>query len=291
MNTLSRTNLSLVAIIALLYCLLNLPEQTVPDRLTLSSLHAQDVSDIIIERQNRGEIQLHKKDQQWLVQHPLYAPANHTRIKLLLNVLSQPSYSQYQVSPELDLQQFGLEPASLILRLNQQSFSFGGTEGLSQRRYIQHRGTIHLIDDTVSPLLNSSATSFIDNRLFGDNMQLTQLRLPLVSTQSTTSLEQASTLKLIEGHWSSDTTMSSDQLSTLVANWQHAYALQVTTVSDEQPVQENSHKLLFSFKGVDEEMEVFAHIEESTLVISNPRNRLRYHFPLALAQQLFINKE
>ena len=290
MKTLTLTNLSLVLIIAVLYWLVNLPEQTSPKQAVLSKISVNDINTITIQRQNRDEIQLLKKEGLWFIQQPIQAAANQTRIKLLLNLLSQSSYSQYEINSKYELQQFDLEPASLILKMNQHTFSFGSTENLSQRRYIEHQGIIHLIDDTISPLLNSTATSFIDNRLFSDHLQINQLQLPLLTNNPITELETI-TINMEDGHWNSDYPTSADKLSTLIDNWQHAYALQVSVVKDKQSSQDTAHKLFVSFAGVDEKMELLLHIHKSTFTLTNPLSQLQYHFPLATIHQLFINKE
>ena len=292
MRTLTLTNLSLILIIAVLYWQINLPKKTVAEHTILSNMNANDISDITIYRQDRDEIQLSKKEGRWFIKHPLQAAANQTRIKLLLNVLSQKSYNQYKVHSEQDLQKFNLDPPLLILNMNQHSFRFGNTESLSQHRYIQHQGLIHLIDDVVSPLLNSTAASFVNNRLFAEHLQIRQLQLPLLKNNPIKEIKaETITITMKDGHWYSDYPNSADQLSTLIANWQHAYAMQVSVATDEQIMQENAHKLSISFEGIDNAMDILLHINESTLTLTKPLTRLQYHFPLATVHQLFILKE
>lgn len=253
----------------------------------LSNLTATDIQSITITKPNGDIISLAKDPAGWQLSQPFSAIANQTRLELLLSLLNTNSYAQHQLQPDDMLSSFGLDDTSTTITFNDNVFKFGAVEPISRHRYVLSNQTIHLIKDQISPLLNTRAASFIDNRLISANDIIDKLIIPLRTHDNALSDAQTVITKN-DGHWQSTVgSLSSDQLTQLVDLWQHAYALQVEplpfyAISEHVPknVQIWYH---------DEEEPVSFHIElnEKTLFIINPQHHLKYQFPTAFAQQLF----
>jgi len=275
------TNGLLLLFIIAIYWFVNYEPIEVNAHKTLSSLSIDQVHTINIKRINRDDILLTKIEDQWLITQPIQASANPTRVKLILALLSTISHSQFKPAPSHSLQQFDLDPHKISVQINDQVFNFGDVEPLSQYRYIQYNDRIHLVDDTVAPLLNATASSFINNRLLPDDLHITKLTLPAILAQDGASKEVV--LELQDGHWmSSDSTLSSDDLTILIDAWQHAYAIQVLPATDTiigQPI---------TVKFNDQtNIELLLQFDTRSMSIINRTKKLKYQFPLANKHQFF----
>jgi hypothetical protein len=280
----------LIVIIALYYFVNYEPELKPVSKQTLSTLQVSDVTDIVISRLGRDQIHLVKDNKHWQLTQPIKARANDVRVNLILDLLTTPSYAQLKLTSQVNVKQFDLDPVKLSLQLNQQQFQFGGIETLSKHRYVQHNDVIHLLDDKLAPLLNASASSFIDNRLFTNDLQISKIELPSTSSESHNRTNRV-TIALSEGHWTADLLgFSSDKLTTLVNAWQHAYAMQVILLSNDEIKQMTGEEVTVNFKN-GSSTQLLVQMTDTNVTMVNLKNKLKYQFPISIKQQLFPNKD
>jgi len=287
MKTSYLTNLILIVVVGLLYWLNAHEAEDGKTTTTLSQVSTKSIDNIIISQSKRDDIILAKQGEVWQLTHPIQTHANPTRINLLLSLLSSHTYRQQTVSEQQNLEQFGFNNNSTRLQLADQLFVFGGVEPISQQRYLLHNDIIYLIEDTISPLLNTSASSFIDNRLL-PNSHITKLTLPLYQQQDITN--NTLTVSLSEGHWKSNPKHASGKLISLVDSWQHAYALQVIpfdTIS-EKLVQYVKHNVLIWLENRTAPLQLTLYLSDNALFIVNTELKLAYQFPRMLYQQLLL---
>lgn len=276
------TNLVLLAIVLTLLWLSQREQPDSTQTSQLSSLSAQAVKLIRIERPGKATISLQQQEQQWTLSEPFSAPANQTRINLLLSLLSAPLHGQFHPTDDSALAQFGLNEPQVVLTMNDQQFAFGSTEPLNQNRYILHEERIYLIQDDVTPLLTATAGSFVDNRLIAEQRPLRQLDLPASNTSTDTIR-----LSKRDGQWHSDPAgISSDDIKALVDSWQHAYAMQVRYLSAEELSKLPTPQISLWFEDVSKPMELIMQSNAQNIQLINPEQQLQYDFPLALQAQL-----
>ncbi|PHS26223.1 MAG: hypothetical protein COA83_04105 [Methylophaga sp.] len=279
-------NILLIALVFSLYWFVN---QEAPKQLQGQGLTATthgDITKITILRDGLDTISIQKNASNWRLVHPINAPANNTRIKLLLSILNTNSHAQLSHADNATQTQLGFNDSSTILKLNEDNFQFGNIESISKRRYVLHNDVIHLIDDNVAPLLNANAASFIDNKLIALNHQISKLSLPTLNTDQTLSTHTI-TIEQKEGHWKSDNNkLSSDQLTILIDAWQHAYALQVLPLSTASVPASEPHNIVVWFQNQTEPVELQLQQDNRTLYLNSPSQQLSYQFPIALLQQL-----
>ncbi|NOQ94929.1 MAG: DUF4340 domain-containing protein [Methylophaga sp.] len=279
------TNLVLLLLIFGLYWFINQESEVITTGNLISSLPVKQANTIRIQRHNRDDIVIHKENEQWIIKQPIQAPANKVRINLILNLLTVASHSQFKPNPSQSLQQFDLEPTKVRLYINDHSFDFGNIEPLSKYRYIHHNATIYLVDDTIAPLLNANAASFINNRLFSGDQHISKLTLPALIHQDSHSL--ATTIKLKESHWtSSNTELSTDALTTLIENWKNAYAMQVLPITSKEIQRSIGQTIAIEFNN-HSSINLLLQFDSRSLSLINPETHLKYQFPLPTAQQLF----
>jgi len=278
------TNIVLLLLIIGLYWFINQKPAEIENH-RLSTLHAEQVSTINIQRHNRDDIELNKQGEYWFITQPIQASANTTRVNLILDLLSSRSHSQLKLDSTSSLQQFDLDPAQITLLINNQRFEFGNIEPLSKNRYIRYNNLVHLISDTVAPLLNSNAASFINNRLFAEELSITKLSLPDIVNENIQL--SALSISLEEGHWqSSDATLSADQLTTLVTVWQHAYAMQVFPLTADKIEKEMGQNIMVEFDNRTT-AKLLLQFSNRSMSLIDPDKKLKYQFPLSTTQQFF----
>lgn len=279
------TNLLLLVVAVLLIWLMT-ESNSPPSVITISdSIDPTQVTEIEIQRREQQTIQL-QQDQQWQLVQPVKARANQTRIKLLLSLLEQPVQTPIPVTENTNLAEFGLAQPSLTLLFNQQKFAFGDTESLSGQRYIQHNQQIYLIHDDISPLLGASASSFVDNRLLDPVSQIQSIQLPALHDDNAQSQTSALSIYQQDNNWlASPDNYTQDQLTTLIQNWQQAYAMQVvinadTDLADDKPV------VLIELADNTQRKFVVSHNNDS-LTLTDPQLQLQYQFPAQIINALF----
>lgn len=280
-------NLGLIILLAGLYWFNNHSDVPSSADTKLTLIDSETVEHIIISQANRAEIILDKTAGQWQLIAPLTAHANPTRINLLLSLLTINTGRQQAITKGQDLSPFGLTKDSVSLTLGQQHFLFGNIEPISQHRYVLHNETLYLLKDTISPLLNTNASSFIDNRLIPEGQNLAQITIPFYQQQTLSN--QTITLSLIDGHWQTEQHLTADKQVELVDNWHHARALQVIPLdaiaSEFEP---STYHANLTFDDPTEPMKLALHLNEASFFIINEKAKLAYQFPKMLYQTLLL---
>lgn len=283
------TNLILIILIIGLYWFNNNANQPKTEMEQLTTIVSSDIHHISISRLDSTDVELEKSTSGWQITKPIKAPANTKRIELLLSFLETPSYAQIEADDAM-LSKFQLKPANIVLTLDHYTVEFGAIETLSKHRYVLIDNMIHLITDRVTPLLSANATSFIENKLISNKNIITKIALPLLNTDNTL-LSETVIIKNNNGHWQSNlSTISTDTLTALVENWQHAYALQVQPLKTNVQAAPSSHKVLIWFNNEQQVTEYDLKISSNALFIVNQQQQLNYQFTLASLAQLLPSK-
>ncbi|HEC60321.1 hypothetical protein LCGC14_0887860 [marine sediment metagenome] len=282
------TNLLLLALIIGLYWFntADTDKPMVNEMPKLTGLNSNDIHSITISRPNTTDIVLEKSTVGWQITQPIKAVANTIRVELLLSFLNTPSYGQIIVTKPNELTQFELAPANLVLTLDKLNVKFGGIEPISQHRYVLLNNEVHLITDRITPLLHANAASFIENRLIAKDMLITKLVLPQLNSANTISAESV-TIENSNGHWQSNlSAIKTDQLTALVQNWQHAYALQVLPQKESTAPSTPTHKVQIWFNNQPSPTEYELTVSDNALFITDSKQQLNYQFTLASIAQL-----
>lgn len=279
------TNLILISLIIGLYWFNTTDNSVVNTMPLLSTLTSGSIHNITISRPNNADIVLKKSASGWRIIQPIKAIANNTRVELLLGFLNTPSYAQINVNDNNPLAQFELEPANLTLTLDTHQMKFGGIEPISKHRYILVDHVIHLITDRVTPLLYANAASFIENKVIAKDSIITKLVLPQLSANNSLSAESI-IIENNNGHWQSNIpTITTNQLTAFVENWQHAYALQVLPLKENVSITTMTPKVHIWFKNQVLPTEYVLSLSENALFIIDPQQQLSYQFTLASLSQ------
>ena len=280
-------NLILITVLVGLYWFINDEPTSNTATTPLTNISNEAIHHITISQTNRVDIVLKKLKQQWQLITPITARANQNRIKILLSILTIQPYRQQTIIAGQNLSQFGINKDSTNLVLNDHHFIFGDIEPIEQRRYVQHNNDLYLLEDTISPLLNTSASSFIDNRLIQAQQHITKLTIPHYQQQSL--LKQTTSLQLNNGQWQSDSKQSADKLVEIIDNWQHAAALQVIPLDAlASTLQPSPFHAIVQLKEQNEPIKLTLHLSKTHFFIINEQTELAYHFRKASYQTLLL---
>jgi hypothetical protein len=279
-------NLSLIFLLAGLYWFNNHSNEQTGLSTRLTNTDSKIIQRITISQVSRADIVLDKIADQWFLSAPLIANANPTRINLLLSLLNIKTERQLTVTHDQDLSPFGLTENSTQLVLGQKHFKFGNIEPISKQRYVLHNQTIYLLEDRISPLLNTNASSFIDNRLIPAKQEITAIDLPLHQDQSLST--QTVALKLVDGHWQTEQDFTADKLVELIDNWGYARALQVIPLDAIATKFKPAHFYVNLILDNEEAMRLTLHLNDSSFFIINESTKLAYQFPQAMYLTLLL---
>lgn len=147
----SRTliNIGLFVLVALLGAIAvydpGLEEQT-RTTLPLTQLQPDEIHTIRLSNPGNLSIELEKRDGVWHMTAPRKAAANADKIRQLLGIAITASHSRFPL-PKERLAEFGLEPASIRLQLNELVLEFGDNDPLNFRRYVRIGDQLHLISN------------------------------------------------------------------------------------------------------------------------------------------------
>ena len=281
-------NLVLIIVIIGLYWLNNTAHQPQIEMAQLTTIVRNDIHHISISRLDSTDVELEKVTSGWQITKPIKAPANTKRIELLLSFLETPSYAQIEADDAM-LSKFELKPANIVLTLDDYTVAFGAIEPLSKHRYVLIDNMIHLITDRVTPLLNANATSFIENKLIANKNIITKMALPVLNNNIV--LSESVIIENNNGHWQSDlSTISTDTLTALVENWQHAYALQVRPLKQSNEIDSSVHKVYLWFNHEKQAVKYHLKLSDNALFIFNEQQQLSYQFTRSIVAQLLPNQ-
>jgi len=284
MKTSYLTNIILLLIIVALFAVSQQQDPAHPVETSLTNIQARNDKKITIRRQDSTDIELQQTKSHWQLTHPIQAPANTTRINLLLSLLTTTPHRETIANNNEFLAQLGLYPETLSLQLDQHHFTFGDLEPISKGRYILYNDTVYLIDDHISSLLKVNAASFIDNQLIAKTTPITQLKMPLLTNNKL--VDELIITNNSSAEISSSPAYSSGTLNKLVQQWQQVTALQVTSSQHQLP---QANKVLLWTKNSASPTEMLIQLDERKLIITNINKQLSYHFPAAVATQLFLS--
>ena len=156
-------NLGLFALVALLGAIaiyepgLEEHSRTLPP---LTSMQPEEIHRIRLSNPGNLSIVLEKKDGQWRMTTPQEAAANTDKIQQLLGIATTSSHSRFPL-PKERLAEFGLEPGSIHLQLNELVLEFGNNDPLNFQRYVRIGDQLHLISNGFHHHLMASVDAYL----------------------------------------------------------------------------------------------------------------------------------
>jgi len=258
-----------------LYLTFTSPDKDVVESVPISTVPAEQISNIRIERKDREAIHFSKDGDTWMMRAPFEVRARPQRIESLLGLLTSPSVDQLDAG-QTALDRMNLQSPEVILRLDDEVFAFGDVNPLDQTRYVLYRDTIHLINDHLYPQLTTGAGFFIDTKVVPDDAAISVVQYPQFRL-----LRQ-------EDRWQleSQLDISDERVQQLGRVWSELRAGNVREYEPLDPLYEISVTL------DNGEIIDYAVISDlPTLILARPDLKLQYHIPEYLSEQLFPRED
>ena len=265
--------LMLIVVLGLVATVVYKPGIEVPtENASLTTLNSGDINHIGIIRAD-GTVKFERRDATWWVtgDHPM--PADQHQVDRLLYLSELRPVRSYP-SSELDVKQLRLEPASVIVLLNDTELHFGATEPLDSLRYVRSADRVSLINDNIQNILQGSRIQFASRKLLPEGADIVGLTIPNLKLTKTEA-----------GRWLSEPEpkhTSADAVPKLLTAWTTTSALRVSnyqTSEHNTPVRielANGEHLQFELRQSDNET-----------VLARPDLGLQYHLFESTAKGLF----
>jgi hypothetical protein len=199
-------------------------KEPVPAPTRLTQLTPATITHIHIKRVTGKDIELVKEaNGQWWMHNPYHLPANEFRVQSLLRLTEAESLSSHDLK-QLQSTTYGLDQPRAIVTFDRSTqISFGDTEPLQQRRYVQIGDQLHTIMDTFYYQAAANPTIYLNHALLPPTASIIKLVLPDLQ------------LALKEGQWQrtpSHPDYSADASVELINNWRHAQALELRAIDE-----------------------------------------------------------
>lgn len=193
----------------------------------LTSLDADKIHTIVIEREDIGSIKLNKHNNNWNIEAPYQLPANTLRVNTITALADKRSYLQFQVT-DAELSRYQLDKPPVSIWLNDHKFVLGNTDPIKQQRYAMNvsdnlasgNNTVHLINGIIFYQLRAALDTFISPALLPP-----QAKINSISWSD-------KTLTMEKGSWHltpEAPEVSSDSIAQLIQFWKQAQASKVET--------------------------------------------------------------
>lgn len=189
-----------------------------PAPIKLTTVLPEQIKHIQIESAGKPTLTLEKQDGHWRITAPQALPADDGRVNSLLRLVQETSQARFTARPE-ELRKYKLEHPAIRLTLDKLVFTFGDTDPINGRRYVQIGTTVHLITDMYYYQLDTDLPSFVSTRLLPDQATITALTLPTIALNHDA-----------QGHWQlqpEQTGIGADAIQILIDAWHNNTALWV----------------------------------------------------------------
>jgi hypothetical protein len=228
----------------------------------ITHLKAADINAISIKAADIS-ISLSKVDGIWQIETPVLWYADNITVERIINIVNAQTDSKLPIS-EIDPATLGLQFPKAILRLNNTQITFGATNNIGERRYVQIGDTVFLLKDRYLPFITQGITGLLDRRLLPRAVPLKTLKLPDLE------LDQQQ-----ENVWTPDSAgLTASQAGQIIENWQTLQSERVEHYRADQTPKQKVTALLET--GGEIEFHVLAITPQ--LVIARSDLGFQYHF-------------
>lgn len=228
----------------------------------ITTLKARDVREIKIETAD-GAIELQKQNLNWRIIHPIQWFANNIAAERLTTLASLEPHSKLP-RDQIDLSTLGLRIPKAVVMLDQQSFYFGDTNRIGNRRYLMVEPHVYLASDIHYAFINQGVAGLLDTRLLPPQLELNTLQFASFK------------LRKVSSGWTSNQTDRSEQdINRLINNWRHKQASRINPY-DASLIPLN--KIKASVQN-NQEIEFYILSIKPEIIIARPDLKLQYHFP------------
>lgn len=146
-----------------------------PPRLTGLSPAGVDV--VRLQQEDGRSLRMERLGGGWWLTEPVRTRASDFHVEQLLELTRAPSEASYAMD-EIDPGRVGLLPPQVQLAFNGTGVGLGDTDAVDGLRYAMVDQRVHLIPDSLMPLIDGPWWNFLDRHVIGDAGELVELQTP-----------------------------------------------------------------------------------------------------------------
>lgn len=166
----SRLILNLVLLLALvalgLYVYLRpAPEENKP-QIPLTTLKRGEVDRVRVQRDTNMDMQIQKHNGTWVMSSPYHTRVDPLQVDRLLDITLATASQKF---PAESLTRYGLDPAPVVVTLNDQTFGFGSINDVTNEQYVANGGNVYLVRTYLGYNVPRDVTSLFSHKLLADN--------------------------------------------------------------------------------------------------------------------------
>jgi len=239
----------------------------------LSNLAIASVKKIDVVSRATAGYTLEKRGETWFLSAPIEARADQTQVHRLLDLLSAASKEKLAAT---DLKRFDLDPPALKVSMDGQTFSFGGTNPLTQDQYVGTGDAVYLVSAYYASLVPRASDRVLTHSLFNDNERAVSFKF------------QGFSVVQKDGKWTLNPQpspdkeqLSQDDLNRWADDWHYASSL-VTQPWGGKPTSD-----LVEVKLADGKAITFVVVRrEPELILARPDEKLQFQFSGEMTRRL-----
>ena len=149
MNRRTRTNLIVALLLGAMLVLAWLTQRTADNvRPSLAGFDVTTVQVVRVARRDGVTLQFERVDDGWRMTAPETRPVDPQRIDGIVAGLITVSRADYPAD-RVPLADVGLDPPRAVIHVDGAEYRFGDRSPVNGQRYVQHKNTVHLVDDLV----------------------------------------------------------------------------------------------------------------------------------------------
>ncbi len=241
----------------------------------VSSLTAENAQSIRVEWQGLN-IVLQKAGERWHLTQPLQGRADEVKVGRILEILAATSPRRF---PATELERFDLAQPAVRLRIDHESFSFGGLAPITNEQYVASGDNVYLLAPRYVAALPRQPADLLSPKLLAEN------EIPVAF--------ELENLKLIQqdGNWritpqKPGVTLTQNEFNHWVHSWQQAYATGIT-LSANAPDQTVAGKQSIKITLRDgNTVQLLILQQQPELILLRVDARIRYRFPAESGKRL-----
>jgi hypothetical protein len=259
----------LVAVVALGAFVYFKPRSDTPVSHPLSTLQANQVKHIRIERKGDPPVVIERNGDTWFITAPVPAQADAFQVQRLLAILDATSAHRLAAT---DFTRFDLDRPLVRLTIDGEQFSFGAVNAVTREQYVLAGGAVYAIAPRYGAMMPVNIAHLIRKQLFASNESPVRFEF------------RDFTVAQSAGRWRVSppiSELSQDDVNRWVDSWRHAAALRAEPHSGGMPLDAVKMELK---DGRTLTLDILQ--KGSEFVIARPDEKLRYHFAAETAKQL-----
>jgi hypothetical protein len=260
----------LVAVAALAAFVVLKPRSDATSHHRLTTLKADKVSAIHLERSGDPPVVLQRKQGKWMLVAPLSARADSFQVERLLGILDA---SAAHSAPAQDLTRFGLDRPVIRLVIDGTQLAFGSVNAVTREQYVHTAGRVHAVAPRYGAAIPQSAVQLVAKQPLDPDDTPVRMAFPKFTLAHDGTRWRISPAAGDPGQ---------DEINRWIDGWRHASALRVEpyTAGSEPP--ERMEIVMRS--GTSLTLHVWQKSPE--LILGRPDEKLRYHFAAEAAKRL-----